>query len=248
MAEARYSTLLEKMKKAYIGTGTGMAKLKAGYEWKNGEYVKVWSGATKVFYYDGETLMGMEEADEGKDVLHPSFSTTKSGYTLCGWKLSQSDTTRVESLTAIGDTMTLYALYLPNTLTIASGYFEWVGSGADVTYHSTAWNTQYLSGSPNVDAELWYRGGDLTNTSTFTLNKGYYSTASARVGHEGRADYHIGNFDGSNIGGGSSVTKTIDNGTHTMKARVYANDGSQTWQVSRTGVLSIVLSNPIAWE
>lgn len=227
MAEGRYSTLLEKMKKAYIGTGSGMDKLKAGWKWENGQYVKVWSGATVVSYYDGDTLMGTEEVDEGEDVLHPSFSTSKDGYTLYGWGLNSDE--RITSLVASGETMTLYAIYTANTKTMSNV--------CALSAHAV-YNEQFRDG-------------------TFTVNMGRYQsgtiTAYASFSDEGTGAYLIvgaASLDGVEFvrptaGGSGSRAISATEGTHSLHLYVksydnYGQDGSVS--------ASILLTNPIAWE
>lgn len=237
---------LNKIRHAYVFHNGEFKKLRKAWYFKNGEFHQVWSGASEVSYYDGNTLLGVEEVDEGEDVLHPSLDTSKTGYTLVGWKDAYYGD-QVTELTATGEPMALYAMYLPNTLTVASGYFQWDGYGAMVTYYNTRWDSEYLSGSPCANAEQWYREGSFNASAIFTLNKKFYQTATARVGNEVRASSGSGKFDGINISRGTSITRTINNGTHTLYAEGYGGEGTGTWYISRTGVLSIELSNPTPW-
>lgn len=237
---------LNKIRHAYVFHDGEFKKLRKAWYFKNGEFHQVWSGASEVSYYDGNTLLGVEEVDEGEDVLHPSLDTSKTGYTLVGWKNAYYGD-QVTELTATGEPMALYAMYLPDTLTVASGYFQWDGYGAMVTYYNTRWDSEYLTGSPSVSAELWYSEGTKESTAYFTLNKKFYQTASITVGHEARADNATGRFDGTEISKGHTLTRTIGNGSHSMYARVIVGAPSSTWHISRVGVTSLVLSNPTPW-
>lgn len=210
---------------------------------------KVWSGASLVSYYDGATLMGTEEVEEGEDVLHPSFSTAKSGYTLYGWRLSSGDNSRIESLTATGEPMTLYAFYLPNSMTIASGYI----SGN--SFVQSVWNTEYLSGQSGLATYATWN--NRTVYGSFSLNKGKYGTASVTVSdyfeNKGTGALGVGEarFDGTVIGtpieGGSghSKTFTVNAGSHSLSLYVISY-GDYT-QSGVMGVTNITLTNPQAW-
>lgn len=249
MAEARYSTLLEKMKKAYIGTGSGMAKLKAGWKWENGQYVKVWSGATVVSYYDGETLMGTEEVDEGEDVLHPSFSTSKKGYTLYGW--SADGENRDTELVAQGDTMTLYALYVPNSIVVCVSAES--GSSATVS----TWNTKYMSGAAFVIQES--PGPSLTNTANFGITLHEYQNSTITLwthdytideqgyGHDYTGSMGIDGSDTSQYHNGNVLYNW--SGNHTMRVHAFPNWGiGERFERVSGGLANVTLSNPIAWE
>lgn len=240
MAEGRYSTLLKKIKKGYIGTGTGMAKLKAGYEWENGEYVKIWSGATLVSYYDGDTLLGTEEVDEGEDVLRPNIDTTKQGYTLVGWSTTGDESDIVTELTAQGDTMTLYAVYFANSITVVS--------------NGTILNSRYASGSCAISQGIYWSNN--TWYASFSLNKGKYQNgtivANASFANAGTGNLNVGkaSLDGvefASCEGGGSGTRSISasNGSHSLALWLISYDNyTQNGSVSVT----ITLSNPKAWE
>lgn len=210
---------------------------------------KVWSGASLVSYYDGATLIGTEEVEEGEDVLHPSFSTSKSGYTLYGWRLSNNDTDRIETLTATGEPMTIYAYYLPNSNVIASGYI----SGN--SFVQSVWNPNYLSGQSALSTYVAWN--NKTVSGSFSLNKGRYGTASVTVSdyfeNKGTGNLGVGEarFDGTLIGspieGGSrhSKTFTVNAGSHSLSLYVISY-GDYT-QSGVMGVTNITLTNPQAW-
>lgn len=252
MAEGRYSTLLEKIKKAYVGTGSGMDKLKAGWKWENGQYVKIWSGATVVSYYDGETLLGTEDVDEGEDVLHPSFSTTKENYTLYGWTTEPESFTREESLTAQGDTMTLYAIYLPNVYTVLTG----VGSyqSPNFEYTITFIDSNYCGGrfiANAIRAAYIAGGGYQEDNSTFSVTLNGYG--KAKIGYTsfvygyGSTSNETCRLDGIDVTSSSGTKTTTSSGSHSLHAHGNVAAGSN---YLNTGVYisSIVLSEPIAWE
>jgi len=244
MAEARYDTLLTKLRKAFVGTGTGYNKLKAGYVYENGTYVKVWSGATKVYYYDGNTLLGMEEVAEGEDVLHPSVSTSKEGYTLYGWTNENGSEERVTTLKASGEEMTLYALYTSNTpITIATGSIT--GAAYEPNYTPGTKNTNYITGDIGDKVSLYYNVGTNTKTFAFTLNKKRYGKAQVVFckGTQGNGVSKLDNQTFSN----NSVFENIASGTHTFTLTI-ENDYASTWAINASGIKSLVLSEPIAWE
>lgn len=233
------NTMFHKIKK--IASGGQLTKVREAWIFKNGEFQKVWSGASEVSYYDGNTLLGTVEVDEGEDVLHPSINTTKSGYTLYGWATTKGSETRVTSLLATGDPMTLYAIYLPNSITVAqndrildANYIS--GSlTASVTAH---WNTSYSSVS-------------------FTLNTGKYQdaqinarldTASMGTGQLGVGEGYVdGRSLADSITGGSSVNKTFNIGSGNHSLRVGATAYDDYRQTCWIHTQWITLSNPIAW-
>ena len=246
MAEGRYSTLLEKMKKGFIGTGSGMDKLKAGWQWENGQYVKIWSGASTISYYDGATLIGTEEVDEGEDVLHPSLDTSKEGYTLYGWKLSEEATTREESLVATGDPMTLYAYYVPNTYIAASGSVT--GSMGYTDYQEISKDTKYVTGTIGVTADRWYSEGDAEASGSFNLALNEYQQAAIEYWYyTGLGTDQIGKFDGQTVTQTQNTKSVSDDGTHTLYAKGHCV-ARDSWMNVTIGVVAITLSNPIAWE
>lgn len=203
--------------------------------------VKVWSGATVVSYYDGLTLIGRLEVDEGADVLHPPIAVVKSGYTHVGWTYNGS---RVSSLTAQGETMTITAVFVPNSITVASGTFkDWKYAGGSVhhypDYSLTVWNSQYISGSAIASAtsETWNR--PQYGYAYFTLNLGDYTKASGSFGVSSSQGGGSGTIDGS-----SSMSQSLSGGSHTMTAKANKSDDYTSCAVFITG---IVLSNPRPW-
>jgi hypothetical protein len=200
-------------------------------------------GGAKITYYDGSTELGFEYVAEGQDVLHPSVTVpTKSNKTFIGWGTTTSESTWVGELTATGQPMNLYALYLDNTVTVISSNVIRVSgytSGSIKVSVTATWNTQ-------------------SQSRTFTLNKGRYETATAVL---------QGNFSAYTVGtampkgifkfGGATIfepigsettgsaTRTLNNGPHTMYVEATAyGDYSQYGE----GLIkSLVLSNPTAW-
>lgn len=225
-----------------IAANSLLTKVKGGYVWEDGQFKRVWSGASEVSYYDGNILLGTEEVDEGEDVLHPSFSTTKSGYTLYGWALSSTATERITSLVATGEPMRLYAIYLPNTVTVASG---------------TIWDTKYVGGTRSLSLRRTWSSEEAT--VVFNLNMGRYQSGTITVGatfqaHDtgnlltGRARLDGVTFLEGDAGAGrTSASRTIaaTNGNHSLYLYVISYDNYQ--QEGYIGVSNIVLSNPIAW-
>ena len=222
-----------KIAKLFIGTN----KVKYVYQGTN----KIWSGASVVSYYDGDTLIGTEEVDEGADVLHPSFSTAKTGYTLYGWTHIKGADERLETYTATGEPMTLYAIYLPNTLTVVSATLD--GSN----YSPAVINSNYISGGTVVGANKWYAQGHDENTTYFTLNKRQYANASIviqKTNYESDG-WSKGYYDGSQISTGWSGS--VAGGSHSMKAETQNDRGSGGWAWCYVGITSLTLTNPTAW-
>ena len=236
-----------------IAIGRQLTKVKYAYIWKNGQFERVWSGASEVSYYDGDTLLGMEEVDDGADALHPSVDTTKSGYTLYGWSTKKNPTTddRVTTYLADGDPKTLYAIYVPNSIVVASGYIASFNSFA-----TSKWDSKYVSGSNALHLERTWSSEE--QTATFSLNKGVYQNASVTVsdyyGNQDTGNLNVGSarFDGTLLSDwnthGSSHSKTFNNvanGSHSLQLYVISYDYYK--QDAIMGVTNITLSNPEAW-
>lgn len=112
MAEGRFSTLLEKIKKAYLGTGTGMDKLKAGWKWENGQYVKAWSGASEVaVILDGTEIQTLEVDDEDDIIDYLDTPVIPSDATFLGWTTDNTSESPMESIIADGEPKTVYGIY-----------------------------------------------------------------------------------------------------------------------------------------
>ena len=222
-----------KVSKIYRGSN----KIKAVYKGAN----KVWSGSSVVSYYDGNTLMGTETVDGGEDVLHPSISTSKEGYTLYGWGLTQNATERQENLVATGEPMTLYAIYVANSITVVTGS---ITPGVYPSYSCTYKNTEYVNGEVGGRVELWYKVGSVSGSYYFTLDKKHYQTATVTLGQSNQMPGSQ-TFDGNSFSNGN--TKAIGNGSHVISLAAQ-NDSANTWAINAAGITSLVLSNPIEWE
>ena len=233
------NTMFHKIKK--IASGGQLTKVREAWIFKNGEFHKVWSGASEVSYYDGNTLLGTAEVDEGEDVLHPSINTTKSGYTLYGWATAKGSENRVESLTATGDPMVLYAIYIANSITVAQ--------------NDRILDSKYVSGALTASTTAHW---NTTNASAgFTINLGKYQNAqiNARVdtasNDTGNLNVGGGSVDGANIidwlqsGRSASKTFNIGNGGHSLGVWAVAYDDYR--QTCWIHTQWITLSNPIAW-
>lgn len=241
MPAARFSTGLSKIRKGLFSTG--LTKIKAGYMYESGEWNKVWSFGSEVSYYDDDTLIGKEDVDEGHDVLHPSLTMpAKENYTFCGWALENGTYDNVTELVATGQPMTLYAMYLPNSINVVS-------------------NSRYVSGSTSTSASATpaYQGGtDLDSSTSFTLNMREYRNNVVTVhqsniysGYEDNDQpWGYGQLDGSDVAKNSSRTFTnIANGTHTLRTIGHTANESEArnTQELRCYVSSLVLSNPLEW-
>lgn len=210
--------------------------------------VKVWSGATVVYYYSGSTLLGTVEVDEGNDVLRPSgISTAKSGYTMIGWATSNSESSIVTSLKASGETMTLYAIYLPNSYTAVSASHS-LGGGNSISLQ----DTKYISGSIFCSAGLndsYVSPGTKTESASWSINLNRYRsvtiTAQRYESSYGSHSYSL-TWDGSDVNSSSTVTTRTysSNGTHTFVSTATMNDG---YCAIGIGMTSAVFSNPKPW-
>lgn len=236
MPAARFGSGLNKIRKGLFSTG--LAKVKAGYMYVSGAWNKVWSFGSEVSYYDGDTLIGKEDVDENRDVLHPTFTMpTKTNYTFVGWGTSNSITDWVDTLVATGEPMTLYALYVPNSNTVESG---------------GTWNTDYASGSYEIAAAS--QGLYDSASGTFNINLRRYQNCSVSFwserytvdmqgyGHNEGASFTV---DGASYSG--SPTISMASGNHSYSTSAHADWVYDKYEKRTIRISSIVLSNPIAW-
>ena len=256
---------------AYFGTGVDkikhisfyhngeMKKIKRVWQYHNGVYRQVWTGASTVSYYDGNTLIGTEEIDEGNDALRPQhIDTTKAGYTLYGWKAHPNDTSRLEQLIADGEPISLYAYYVPNTLSVLSASFgNWYhDSGGWHIDYTRSVNNNYLSGVTDVGVDSSWNQRDASVGFYLALNE--YQNATVVVlakycpADSGGLSAGYASFDGNTWSSwnpaGTNSSNTYSNvrtGNHSLYVRSISYDAY--WQTNVVGVTSIVLSNPIAW-
>ena len=232
-----------------IGVDRYLTKVKYGYIWKDGQFKRVWSGASVVSYYDGNTLIGTEEVDEGEDVLHPSFALPqKTGYTLYGWRVNPNDLDRTETLLATGEPMTVYTYYVPNSIVVAKGSF----SGTD--YMKSIWNTDYMSGDASANANT--PGQPVQFGCGFNINWRWYQNASLIVrtakNADGQAHFLSGSVNGVQFTApytkSSAQTTVIPrNGSNNLSAYLSC-ESDVGWAYGAIGVLNVTLSNPIAWQ
>ena len=247
-AHGYYSLDKDKIKHMSFFKNGSHNRIRNGWIYKNGAYLHVWSGASLVSYYDNDTLLGTEEVDEGEDVLHPSFSTSKTGYTLVGWSTEPNDLNKkVTTLVASGEEMTLYALYVPNTIVVCGSS----RSGA------STWNSRYMSGAAYVTQESY--GPSLTNTanfgitlheyqnSTITLWTHDYTVDEQGYGHDYTGSMGIDSYDTSQYHNGNVLYNW--SGNHTMRIHAFPNWGNgERYKFSSGGLANVTLSNPKAWE
>ena len=224
--------------KFYLGSN----KVKAIYKGST----KVWSGASIVSYYDGTTLLGTEEVEEGEDVLHPDIDTTKANYTLYGWSTSPNGQ-RTAQMVANGEPMTLYAIYLPDTITVCVSSRS--GSSATVS----VWNSKYMGGSAYVIQES--PGPSLTASANFSITLNEYQNSEVTVWTH---DYTIDDqgyghdYTGSmNVDGVSKVNGNVLNdlsGVHSMSVHAFPDWGiGERFERASGGLAKVELTNPIAW-
>lgn len=237
---AYFGQNLTKIRHAYVFDNGEYKKLRKAWYYDNGEFKQVWSGASVVSYYDGNTLLGVEEVDEGESVLHPSFSTSKEGYTLVAWKDAYYGDP-MDELLATGEPMSVYAMYVPNTITAVTD--------------GTIVNSDYVTGGVYAYVRAFWSTQE--SSTSFNLKKGYYETATCTVragfnnNSTGNLQVGAGYIDGNIINawqtGGSEAYKTVelDSGGHSLLVRAISyEDYNQAGDIK---VTSLVLSNPTPW-
>lgn len=205
---------------------------------------KVWSGATLVSYYDGTTLLGRLEYDEGLDVLHPPISTKKNGYTLIGWAKTNRGQ-KVTSLKAAGDSMSVYAIYLPNILTILRAT---MGYGAYPSYTVDYYDSDYMTEPVHAVATGWYHNlYSSEDTQYLYIPIGDYREMTVNGVAAAWGDNVIATIDDNNclVEGGITLTYNTSR-TIKMYARGSHPD-RDSWHVVRCGLTSVELSNPKPW-
>lgn len=203
-------------------------------KWINDGITILKSGCV-VSYYNGTSLIGSREYDEGTDVLRPGFSPTKSGYTFVGWSKTKNGT-RVTSLTASGESMTLYAVFAINSLNVASGHLEngptWIIDSID---------SAYVTGDLIHVNESY--GESSEKTTYFTVTKGIYSTAKITFG--GASADNVLTFRMDGVDRVADTAYTISAGRHSIYSHVFPNDH---YERKLIGVKSLILSNPTKWQ
>lgn len=239
---------LNKIRHAYARDNGEFKKLRKAWYYTNGEFKQVWSGASEVSYYDGDTLLGVEEVDEGESVLHPSIDTSKEGYTLVAWKDAKFGD-ELDELLATGEPMSVYAMYLPNSIVVAKSYrYSWNTVNVDI------WNTEYMSGSPYVESVSY--GGSETRYASFNINLGKYQNSRVTIwaywycvddqgyGHDDPNSTI--KVDGVDRRTGDVLTNI--SGTHQMSAHAFPNWGiGERFVRMNGGLANVTLSNPTPW-
>lgn len=208
--------------------------------------VKVWSGASVVSYYDGANLIGIEEVDEGLDVLHPTIDVSKDNYTLVGWKYNSDSVTE---LVATGEPMTINAVYAPNILVVYKANDATDSYWANIS--EAIRNSDYISGTPICGAGGYntWGGGDeqpKEGSTSFSIKSlGVYKNATVviktyRGATSGSTTFR---YNGSNTSGGTyNYTGPV---SASLYAHTYAAYGS--WASVSIYASSITLSNPKGW-
>lgn len=219
----------------------GDKKVKYVYQGASKEY----SSGSIVSYYDENTLLGTEEVEEGLDVLHPDIDTSKTGYTLVGWGTSTDLSSMVRTMTATGDDITLYALYLPNSLLVATGSVT--NSAGHTSYSGDSLSAAYISGALGCTAERagYIAGaGSCSASAIFTVKLGMYkkATISWNVA-TGMGDNQWFSVDGIDTSSGSKVV-TVD-GSHTLQTG--GSTPGNSWNSCTIGITNITLSEPKEW-
>lgn len=233
---------LNKIRHAYVFHDGEFKKLRKAWYFKNGEFHQVWSGASEVSYYDGDTFLGMREVDEGESVLHPDIDTSKEGYTLVAWKSSVYGDP-LDELLATGEPMTVYAIYVPNTITVARG---------TVTldrYTLSLQNSEYVTGVlGNHDARASYYVGPAWISSGFNveIKMGFYQNGTLNFTLINEAPFDVSaSYMGSPTSLGAHSVSISASGNYYGSSRGYVD-----WHTSggtTGGITSLVLTNPKAW-
>lgn len=199
--------------------------------------VKVFSSGTVVSYYNGSSLIGTKEYNEGADVLKPGYSPTKSGYTFIGWSTSKNGS-RLETLTAGSEPITLYAVFAINSLTAVEGHLA-----AGPTWVIDSSNPAIVSGTIVHSNESY--GDSSENTTYFTVNKGVYSTAKIVFGGIDWNGDSVLLFKLDGVNCVADTEYTISGGQHSVYTHVFPNDH---YERKLVGIKSLVLSNPTKWQ
>lgn len=206
--------------------------------------VQVFSSGSTVSYYNGSTLIGTKDFEEGTDVLRPGYSPTKSGYTFYGWSKTNGGS-RVTSLKADGNPITLYAVFIVNSITVLTASTK---SGTNPNYEITNYNSKYVPNPTYAYASGWYQYTySSEDTKTMTVYIGEYGKMTVEARGESYGNSTVGDFEGESCLG-KTITKTYyTSKTFTMYAKGSHSD-SGSWHVAFAGCTSIVLSNPPKWQ
>lgn len=183
------------------------------------------------------------------------YGMNKTGYTHVGWT-GYGGTERFETKVATGEPMSLYALFVPNSIVVYisdvtylhyNSYRNW-----EYTYSIQTKNANYISGTLMATCQCneW---NSARSESSFNLNKKYYNTATAIFNAQhgyldvGYLDWGGGIVDSEAFSTRFKGDKTLllDNGSHTITAVVQSFDDYK----DRTLVFAkrITLSNPTKW-
>lgn len=231
-----------KIKKIYHGS-TKVKKIYFGS-------TKVWSSGSEVTYFseDGSTVLGTADVDEGEDVLHPTMVTpTKANHTFVGW-VGYGGTERFETKVANGEPMSLYALFVPNSLQILNASLIVESGDVDPKYTLVSYNNNYIDEVKYAESSSWYNY-EYSNSDTKTMHVkiGLYQLMTV----QGRA------LKNHNEGGGSINNVTSSGNTVTLTFGADADivmycwnrhEWRESWSHTITGCTNITLSNPDAWE
>lgn len=118
-----------------IGYDADMKKVKKIGWYKDGVMHQIFTSASAVSYYSGNTLAGVEEIDEGLSVLNPqTVSATKAHHDLVGWADSNGGTI-LQSKIADGEPMSVYACFRPSDMDVSN-------------FDSSDWEVTENRGSP----------------------------------------------------------------------------------------------------
>lgn len=228
-----------KQKGAYIGSN----KIKAIYKGTT----KLWSGGSAVSYYNGSTLIGTVEVEEGKDVLRPSLTFSKSGYTHIGWAKTNGGSV-VTSLVATGEPMTLYAVWLKNTATVLSAKVQTIAGTVNPEYVINSYDSAYIADVQYAHAvgsyNYLYSSSD---TKSMYVDIGKYQTMTVKAIGGGFGESLTASIDGTSCITAEATKTYSTSRTIELKASGKHSD-SGSWHSVICGCTSIVLSNPKKWS
>lgn len=213
--------------------------------------------AMSIITYVVEDTSHVKIVRRNKDVLHPSIPTAKAGYTFVGWALTPGGA-KLTSLLATEITITLYALYVPNTLDILVGSFggwSYDTAGWHISYSRTI-NSNYINGATDAYIQKEWSSGSATASFNLALNE--YQNAEVIVqakycpNDTGNLSVGTARFDNNELNAwnlsGSTYTKTYSNvaaGNHSLN--IYTISYDYYSQANVVGVTKITLSNPTPW-
>ncbi len=228
-----------RIKKIYLGS-TKIKKIYKGTD-------QVYSSGSLVSYYNGSTLLGTREFEEGESVLSPTgISPTKSGYTFKGWAYTDGSSfdNRITSLVANGDPITLYAVFIPSSLVVFA-----TTHNSSPSINNSRYVTSMMSSDGHVgqlNASVWYRSGNDNTSGTVGLNlRGEYARAVVEFATESFNTtpwYESGGrWVSNNLGTDSHSQNSVGTATRTSTSQ------TPTWTITCSAGMDSNNSSSFVW-